>query len=67
MVLMTVGFGLLTPPVGLNVYVVNAMAGEVPIGESYRGVVPFLISDALRTLLLFFMPAISLWAVRFVA
>ncbi len=66
MVLMTVGFGLLAPPVGLNVYVVNAMAKDVPIAESYRGVMPFLISDTLRTLLLFFFPALSLWLVQFV-
>ena len=42
MVLMTVGFGMLAPPVGLNVYVVNGMAVDVPIAESYRGVMPFL-------------------------
>ena len=57
MVLMTVGFGLLAPPVGLNVYIVNGMAKDVPISESYRGVMPFLISDTLRTLLLLFFPA----------
>jgi C4-dicarboxylate transporter DctM subunit len=65
MVLMTVGFGLLAPPVGLNVYVVNGMAKDVPIGESYKGVMPFLISDTLRTLLLLFFPPISLWLVKF--
>jgi C4-dicarboxylate transporter, DctM subunit len=66
MVLMTVGFGMLAPPVGLNVYVVNSMAKDVPIAESYRGVMPFLISDTLRTLLLLFFPAISLWLVKYV-
>jgi C4-dicarboxylate transporter, DctM subunit len=66
MVLMTVGFGLLAPPVGLNVYVVNGMARDVPISESYRGVMPFLISDTLRTLLLLFFPAISLWLVKYI-
>jgi C4-dicarboxylate transporter DctM subunit len=66
MVLMTVGFGLLAPPVGLNVYVVNGMARDVPITESYRGVLPFLMSDVVRTLLLLFFPGISLWLVRFV-
>jgi tripartite ATP-independent transporter DctM subunit len=66
MVLMTVGFGLLAPPVGLNVYVVNGIAKDVPIGESYRGVMPFLAADTLRTLLLLFFPPISLWLVRFV-
>jgi tripartite ATP-independent transporter DctM subunit len=65
MVLMTVGFGLLAPPVGLCVYVVNGMAKDVPIAESYRGVMPFLISDTLRTLLLLFFPALSLWLVTF--
>jgi tripartite ATP-independent transporter DctM subunit len=66
MVLMTVGFGLLAPPVGLNVYIVNGMARDLPIAESYRGVMPFLISDTLRTLLLLFVPAISLWLVKYV-
>ena len=66
MVLMTVGFGMLAPPVGLNVYVVNSMAEDVPIAESYRGVMPFLVSDVFRTLLLLFFPAISLWLVKYV-
>ncbi len=66
MVLMTVGFGMLAPPVGLNVYVVNGMAKDVPIAESYRGVTPFLISDTLRTLLLLFFPPISLWLVKYI-
>jgi tripartite ATP-independent transporter DctM subunit len=66
MVLMTVGFGLLAPPVGLNVYVVNSLAKDVPIAESYRGVMPFLVSDTLRTLLLLLFPSISLWLVQFV-
>jgi tripartite ATP-independent transporter DctM subunit len=66
MVLMTVGFGLLAPPVGLNVYVVNGMAKDVPISESYKGVMPFLISDVIRTLLLLFFPGISLWLVKYV-
>ena len=65
MVLMTVGFGMLAPPVGLNVYVVNGMAKDVPIAESYRGVLPFLLADTLRTLLLLFFPAIALWLVTF--
>ncbi len=67
LVLMTVSFGLLAPPVGLNVYVVNGMAKNVPIAESYRGVLPFLASDTLRLLLLFFVPGLSLWLVKYVA
>ncbi len=66
MVLMTVGFGMLAPPVGLNVYVVNSMARDVPISESYKGVMPFLVSDTVRSLLLLFCPPIVLWLVGFV-
>lgn len=66
MVLMTVGFGMLAPPVGLNVYVVNGLAKDVPISESYKGVMPFLISDTLRTTLLLLFPAISLWLVKYI-
>jgi tripartite ATP-independent transporter DctM subunit len=65
MVLMTVGFGMLAPPVGLNVYVVNGMAKDVPLSESYKGVMPFLISDTLRTLLLLFFPGISLFLIQY--
>lgn len=67
MVLMTVGFGMLAPPVGLNVYVVNGLAKDVPISESYKGVMPFLISDTLRTTLLLFFPGISLWLVKYIS
>jgi tripartite ATP-independent transporter DctM subunit len=66
MVLMTVGFGLLAPPVGLNVYVVNGLARDVPIAESYRGVLPFLISDTLRTVLLLLFPPITLALVQLI-
>jgi tripartite ATP-independent transporter DctM subunit len=60
LVLMTVGIGLMAPPVGLNVYVVNNLAREVPMAETYRGVLPFLTWDALRVLLLALFPLISL-------
>jgi TRAP-type C4-dicarboxylate transport system permease large subunit len=66
MVLMTVGFGLVAPPVGLNVYIVNGLAKDVPMSESYKGVLPFLASDVLRTLLFLFFPIVPLWLVRYV-
>jgi C4-dicarboxylate transporter, DctM subunit len=66
MVLMTVGFGLIAPPVGLNVYIVNGLAKDVSMGETYRGVMPFLVSDVLRTLLFLFFPIIPLWLVGFI-
>lgn len=56
--------GLITPPVGMNVFVINGMARDVPMWESFRGVMPFLISDVLRILLLVAFPAITLGLVR---
>ena len=64
LILMVVEIGLIAPPVGLNVYVINGLARDVPMSETYRGVVPFLISDAFRVLLLLFFPIVSLFAVR---
>jgi tripartite ATP-independent transporter DctM subunit len=66
MMLMVTSFGLVAPPIGLNVYVVANIAKSVPVGEIYQGIFPFLISDLARIVLLFFVPAISLWALRFV-
>jgi tripartite ATP-independent transporter DctM subunit len=60
LVLMTVSFGLVAPPVGLNVYVVNGIAKDVPMNETYRNVMPFLAWDLLRMLLLLLFPALSL-------
>jgi C4-dicarboxylate transporter DctM subunit len=60
LVLTTVGIGLIAPPVGLNVYVVNNLAREVPMSETYRGVFPFLAWDALRLVLLLAFPVLSL-------
>ena len=60
LMLMVVEIGLVHPPLGLNVYVVNSMARDVPISESFLGTIPFLITDFLRTALIFFFPAISL-------
>lgn len=64
LVLVTVGIGLIAPPVGLNVYVVNNIAKDVPMAETYKGVFPFLAWDALRVVLLLVFPALSLGLVR---
>ena len=60
LVLMTVGIGLVAPPVGLNVYVVNNLAKDVPMAETYKGVFAFLAWDALRVVLLLLFPVIAL-------
>ena len=58
--LMVVEMGLITPPIGLNVFVINQMAGDVPMKETFRGVIPFLMSDVARVGLLIAFPPITL-------
>jgi tripartite ATP-independent transporter DctM subunit len=66
LMLVVVSVGLIAPPVGLDVYVVHKVAKTVPIGEIYKGIMPFLVSDVVRILLLLFVPEITLWAVTLV-
>jgi C4-dicarboxylate transporter DctM subunit len=58
--LMVVEIGLITPPVGLNVFVINSLARDVPMIDTFRGVVPFLMSDMVRLTLVVAIPAMSL-------
>jgi tripartite ATP-independent transporter DctM subunit len=62
--LMVVEIGLVHPPVGMNAYIINRLARDVPLIETFKGVVPFLASDAVRVLLLVFFPVISLYLVH---
>ena len=67
LVLIVVGIGLTAPPIGLNVFVVSAIARDVPIAETYRGVLPFIAADIVRLALFVAFPAISLMLVRLLA
>jgi TRAP-type C4-dicarboxylate transport system permease large subunit len=62
--LMVVEIGLVHPPVGMNVYIINRLAKDVPLTETFKGVMPFLASDLVRIVLLLAFPAISLVLVR---
>jgi len=64
LVLIVVEVGLITPPVGMNLFVINNMARDVPITATYRGVTPFVVSDLVRTAILAAFPAITLFALR---
>ena len=59
--LIVVELGLITPPVGMNVFVISAMAKDVPMSETFKGVMPFFCAELLRVTLLFSFPIISLW------
>lgn len=64
LVLIVVGIGLTAPPIGLNVFVVSALARHVPITATYRGVLPFIAADMVRLVLIVVFPGLSLWLVR---
>ncbi|MDN6872253.1 TRAP transporter large permease [Pseudomonas citronellolis] len=63
--LMVVEIGLIHPPLGMNLFIVNKLAKDVPYMETARGVLPFLASDLLRIVLLVLVPGLSLWLLSF--
>ena len=65
LVLIVVEVGLITPPVGMNLFVIQSMAPDIAIRETYRGVLPFVFSDLLRVVLLVLFPAVTLFVLRF--
>ena len=64
LILMVVEIGMIFPPVGLTVYIMNGLAKDVPMSETYKGVIPFLMSDAVRLTILIMFPGVTLWLVR---
>ena len=64
LVLIVVEVGLITPPVGMNLFVINSLSKETPITQTYRAVMPFVASDLVRTLILAAFPSITLVLLR---
>ena len=62
--LMVVEIGLVHPPLGMNLFIIQKLAKDTPYIETARGVMPFLASDLLRIVLLLLVPGISLWLVH---
>lgn len=64
LLLIVVGIGLTAPPIGLNVFVISAIAKSVPIARTYRGVLPFITADIVRLVLVLLFPALALGLVH---
>ncbi len=64
LVLIVVEVGLITPPVGMNLFVIQSMAPDISIRDTYRGVLPFVASDLARVVVLVLFPAITLFVLR---
>jgi len=58
--LTVVEIGLVHPPVGMNVFIINRLARDVPLADTFKGVLPFLASDFIRIALLLLFPSIAL-------
>ena len=53
--------GMITPPIGINVFVLHGMAKDLPLSTIFRGVKPFLLADLARLIVLILFPSLSLW------
>jgi len=53
--------GLITPPVGLNIFVIRAQLPDISLVTVFKGIGPFLIADAILILLLLLFPQLALW------
>ncbi len=62
--LMVVEIGLITPPVGMNVFIISSMTKDVPMKDIFLYVMPFLASDLLRILLIVFVPSVVLFVLK---
>ena len=63
-VVMVVEISLITPPIGLNVFILKSMLPDVPLSTIFRGIIPFFIADIVRLLLVVFFRAIALFLPR---
>ena len=63
LVLIVVEVGLITPPVGMNLFVINAMDPKTPMIETYKSVIYFVGSDLVRVVILVAFPAITLFLI----
>ena len=61
LVAVLVELGLITPPVGMNLFIIKAQADDLSMGRLYRSIAPFLLAPAILMALLFAMPQIALW------
>jgi C4-dicarboxylate transporter, DctM subunit len=60
-IVMTVELGLIHPPVGMNVFVIKSVVQDVSFTTIFKGVIPFVITDIIRLVILIAFPVIALW------
>ena len=60
-IVMVVELGLITPPIGMNVFIIKGIARDVPLYTIFRGVTPFIVAQIVLILILIAFPQIALW------
>lgn len=61
LVVMVVEMGLITPPLGMNIFVVRSVAPQIPLGRVFQGAMPYLLGFVVATLLVLYWPALATW------
>ncbi len=61
---MVIEIGMITPPIGINVFVLHGIARDIPLKTIFRGIGPFLVADLVRLTILVFFPVLALWLPR---
>jgi tripartite ATP-independent transporter DctM subunit len=61
MTVMVIEIGMITPPLGLNVFVIKSISDGTPLTTVFRGIMPFLVADILRLLLFLLLPILVIW------
>jgi C4-dicarboxylate transporter, DctM subunit len=64
LVVCVVEIGMISPPVGMNIFVLRSVLPDVETGMIWRGVMPFIVADVVRLALLIAFPIVSLWLPR---
>ena len=65
LIVCVVEIGMISPPVGMNIFVISSLLPDVPTSSIWKGVMPFLFADILRLALLIAFPAITLWLPKY--
>ncbi len=66
-VVLVVEMGVITPPVGINVYIIKGVAPDVPMGRIFKGAAAFLLGMVILAVLLLFFPILATWLPSFVS
>jgi tripartite ATP-independent transporter DctM subunit len=60
-IVMTVELGLIHPPVGMNIFVIKSVLEDIKISTIFKGVIPFIITDIIRLIILVLFPILATW------